>query len=84
VERKTLFMLLSITIIFATILSACQTEPEVIEKVVTEVVEVETQTEVEVPVDKKVLIYNSYMSDPDPRAADAAAVQMFMDEHPDY
>jgi len=84
VKRKTLFMLLSITIIFATILSACQTEPEVIEKVVTEVVEVETQTEVEVPVDKKVLIYNSYMSDPDPRAADAAAVQMFMDEHPDY
>ncbi|MBN1265260.1 MAG: extracellular solute-binding protein [Anaerolineales bacterium] len=82
-KRKTFLTILSFTIIFATILSACQTEPDVIEKVVTEVVEVETQTEIEVPVDKQIVIYNSYMSDPDPRAADEATVQMFMDEHPD-
>jgi len=53
----------------------------------TQIVEVEVETtkevEVEVPVEKGVLIYNSYMSDPDPRAADAEAVATYMEMNPD-
>jgi multiple sugar transport system substrate-binding protein/raffinose/stachyose/melibiose transport system substrate-binding protein len=64
---------------------------EVVEKegetiIETQVVEVEVtkevEVEVEVPVDKEKVIYNSYMSDPDPRAADAAAVEMYMEANP--
>jgi multiple sugar transport system substrate-binding protein/raffinose/stachyose/melibiose transport system substrate-binding protein len=72
------------TLILMIIMSACQPQTEFVEKevVVTEIVE--TVSEVEVPVDKRVLIYNSYMSDPDPRVADADAVQIFQEDHPDY
>jgi multiple sugar transport system substrate-binding protein/raffinose/stachyose/melibiose transport system substrate-binding protein len=56
------------------------------EVVKTEVVEVEKEvikTEVvEVEVEKGKLIYNSYQSDPEPRAADEEIVQMFMEEYP--
>lgn len=83
-NRKGLWLLLSLAMIVVISLSACQPQTEFVEKevVVTEIVD--KISEVEVPVDKKVLIYNSYMSDPDPRAADAEAVQMFQDDHPDY
>jgi ABC-type glycerol-3-phosphate transport system substrate-binding protein len=83
-NRKRLWLLISLTMILMIIMSACQPQTEIVEKevVVTEIVE--TVSEVEVPVDKSVLIYNSYMSDPDPRVADADAVQIFQEEHPDY
>ncbi len=83
-NRKGLWLLISLTMILMIIMSACQPQPEIVEKevVVTEIVE--TVSEVEVPVDKSVLIYNSYMSDPDPRVADADAVQIFQEAHPDY
>lgn len=83
-NRKTLWLMLTLTLMFTMVLTACQAQPEVVEKevVVTEIVE--TVSEVEVPVDKSVLIYNSYMSDPDPRVADADAVQIFQEDHPDY
>ncbi len=38
--------------------------------------------EKEVSVEKDLVIYNSYMSDPAPREADAALVQMFMEAYP--
>ena len=83
-NRKGLWLLISMTLILMIIMSACQPQTEIVEKevVVTEIVE--TVSEVEVPVDKRVLIYNSYMSDPDPRVADADAVQIFQEDHPDY
>lgn len=83
-NRKGLWLLISMTLILMIIMSACQPQTEFVEKevVVTEIVE--TVSEVEVPVDKRVLIYNSYMSDPDPRVADADAVQIFQEDHPDY
>ncbi len=83
-NRKGLWLLISMTLILMIIMSACQPQTEIVEKevVVTEIVE--TVSEVEVPVDKSVLIYNSYMSDPDPRVADADAVQIFQEDHPDY
>jgi ABC-type glycerol-3-phosphate transport system substrate-binding protein len=83
-NRKGLWLLISMTMILMIIMSACQPQTEFVttEVKVTEIVE--TVSEVEVPVDKRVLIYNSYMSDPDPRVADAEAVQIFQDEHPDY
>jgi multiple sugar transport system substrate-binding protein/raffinose/stachyose/melibiose transport system substrate-binding protein len=72
------------TLILMIIMSACQPQTEIVEKevVVTEIVE--TVSEVEVPVDKSVLIYNSYMSDTDQRVADADSVQIFQEDHPDY
>ena len=83
-NRKGLWLLMSLAMILMIIMSACQPQTEIVEKevVVTEIVE--TVSEVEVPVDKSVLIYNSYMSDPDPRVADADAVQIFQEDHPDY
>lgn len=83
-NRKGLWLLISMTLILMIIMSACQPQTEIVttEVVVTEIVE--TVSEVEVPVDKRVLIYNSYMSDPDPRVADADAVQIFQEDHPDY
>ena len=91
-NRKGLWLLISLTMLMMIIMSACQPQAEIVEKtvVVTEIKEVvvtevvETVSEVEVPVDKRVLIYNSYMSDPDPRVADADAVQIFQEDHPDY
>ena len=61
------------------VLTACGSTPE--PETIVETVEVEKEVEVpvevevekEVLVNKDVLIYNSYMSDPDPRAADAAS-----------
>jgi hypothetical protein len=66
-----------------TIIQTVEVEKEI---VVTEVVEttIEKEVEVEVPVEKEVLIYNSYQSDPEPRDADAEAVQMFLDANPNY
>ena len=83
-NRKGLWLLISMTLILMIIMSACQPQTEIVttEVVVTEIVE--TVSEVEVPVDKRVLIYNSYMSDPDTRVADADAVQIFQEDHPDY
>ena len=53
----------------------------VVEKPVVETVVVER--EVEKPVAKKILIYNSYASDPAPREADEELVQMFEGENLD-
>jgi len=96
-NRKSVFVFFSFLIVASMVLGACA--PAVPEKVietvvVTQVVEVEGETivetqvvevekEVEVQVVKDKVIYNSYMSDPDPRAADEATVQMFMEENPD-
>lgn len=96
-KNKTIWGILGLLIFTALVLVACaQPTPETIVEtvVVTEVVEIEGETiietqivettkEVEVPVDKQVLIYNSYMSDPDPRAADAEVVAMFSEANPD-
>jgi ABC-type glycerol-3-phosphate transport system substrate-binding protein len=92
--KKMLFAYLAIVTILA-MLAACgpTPTPEVVEKVVKETVVVEkevqvevtkeVQVEVEKPVAKKIVIYNSYMSDPDPREADAGQVQMFEEKYPD-
>lgn len=83
-NRKGLWLLISMTLILMIVMSACQPQTEFVEKEVVVTKIVETVSEVEVPVDKRVLIYNSYMSDPDPRVADADAVQIFQEDHPDY
>jgi ABC-type glycerol-3-phosphate transport system substrate-binding protein len=92
--KKMLFAYLAIVTILA-MLAACgpTPTPEVVEKVVKETVVVEkevqvevtkeVQVEVEKPVAKKIVIDNSYMSDPDPREADAGQVQMFEEKYPD-
>lgn len=58
-----------------------------VEKVVTQEVEKvvtkEVEKVVEKPVAKQLVIYNSYQSDPEPRAADEELVRRFMDAHPD-
>jgi ABC-type glycerol-3-phosphate transport system substrate-binding protein len=77
--------LIGFVIVLAILLSACQPTTETI--IETVVVEKDGETvieEVEVPVDKQVLIYNSYMSDPDPRVADAEVVATFQAAHPNY
>ncbi len=77
---KKSFALLAIALLLA--LVACASEPETI----IETVEVEVPVEVpgeEVLVDKKIVIYNSYNGDPDPRAADEALVQIFEEANPD-
>jgi multiple sugar transport system substrate-binding protein/raffinose/stachyose/melibiose transport system substrate-binding protein len=67
------------------VVKTVEVEKEVIK---TEVVEVEKEVvktevvEVEVAVEKQKLIYNSYASDPEPRAADEEIVQMFMEKYP--
>ncbi len=53
---------------------------KVVEKKVIETVVVEKEREVEVS--KKIVIYNSYMTDPGAREADAEQVQMFMNANP--
>jgi multiple sugar transport system substrate-binding protein/raffinose/stachyose/melibiose transport system substrate-binding protein len=57
-----------------------ETEKEVTVK---ETVVVETEVEKEVLKDKSLVIYNSYMTDPAPREADAALVQMYMEKYPE-
>jgi ABC-type glycerol-3-phosphate transport system substrate-binding protein len=58
-----------------------------VEKIVTQEVEKvvtkEVEKVVEKPVEKQLVIYNSYQSDPEPRAADEELVRRFMDAHPD-
>jgi ABC-type glycerol-3-phosphate transport system substrate-binding protein len=65
-----------------TVIETVEVEKEV---TVVETVEVEKEVEKEVvkEVDKNLVIYNSYMSDPAPREADAKQVQMFMEANPD-
>lgn len=96
-NNKTIWVILSLFVLGALILTACaQPTPEKIVEtvIVTEVVEIEGETiietqivettkEVEVPVDKQVLIYNSYLSDPDARVADEEAVAIFSEANPD-
>ncbi len=53
----------------------------VVEKPVVETVEV--SKEVRVPVEKRLVIYNSYMGDPVPREADEELVQMFEEANPE-
>jgi multiple sugar transport system substrate-binding protein/raffinose/stachyose/melibiose transport system substrate-binding protein len=77
------------------VLAACgpTATPQIIEKtvevtkevVVTKEVEVtkEVQVEVEKLVDRRVVIYNSYASDPAPRAADEELVKMFEAAYPE-
>ena len=82
----------NILMVLAMLLSACGTPtPEVIRETVevvktvevTKEVVVTKEVEVEKPVDRRVVIYNSYASDPAPRAADEALVKMFEEAHPD-
>ncbi len=92
--KKMLFTQLAVVTILA-MLAACgpTPTPEVVEKVVKETVVVEKEVQVQVtkevlvevekPVAKKIVIYNSYMSDPAPREADAEQVQMFEEKYPD-
>ncbi len=91
--KKTLFALLAMLMVLSLVLTACGPTPEaqIIERtvevtrevVVTKEVEVPKEVEVEKLVDRRVVIYNSYASDPAPRAADEALVKMFEDAHPD-
>ncbi len=85
-SRKNLQVVLGLLIAFALLLPACTPETvTVVETVeVEKEVPVEVEVEKEVLVDKDVLIYNSYMSDPDPREADAATVAIFQETHPNY
>ena len=57
-------------------------EGETIIETVVETVEVEK--EVQVPVEKQTVIYNSYQSDPAPREADEEIVRRFMEQNPEY
>jgi len=93
-NRKSFLIVLGLLTIMALALTACQPETvTVIETVVVEKegetiiqtveVEVEKEVLVEVPVEKSVVIYNSYMSDPAPREADAQIVSLFMEANPD-
>jgi multiple sugar transport system substrate-binding protein/raffinose/stachyose/melibiose transport system substrate-binding protein len=79
-----------------TVIQTVEVEKEVkvvetveVEKEVTvvETVEVEkevlTEVEKEVLRDKSLIIYNSYMTDPAPREADAQLVEMYMEKYPE-
>ncbi len=79
--KTRVFLILALVLILGVVASCAQPTPEVVEKVVKETVEVEKV--VEKPVAKQIVIYNSYMSDPEPRAADAELVKMFMEKYPD-
>lgn len=58
-------------------------KPVEVEKVVTQVVEKVVEKEVQLTaVPKTTLVYNTYQSDPAPRAADAEIVKMFMEKNP--
>ena len=95
-----LFKLINVIVVLAMLamLAACAAPtPQVVEKVVTQVVEkekavVQTQVvekQVEKIVEKEVtaapkttMVYNSYQSDPAPRQADADIVKMFQEQNP--
>ncbi len=81
--KKILFTMVSLAVVVG-MLAACAPppEPEEVEvtRLVTEREEVEVTRQVEV--EKQIVIYNSYMSDPDPREADAELVAMFEDRYP--
>ncbi len=90
--KKTLFAVAALLALIG-ILSSCATPtPEIIEVERTVEVEVERTVEVEVertvevekevPVEKNIVIYNSYMSDPAPREVDAELVAMFEEQNP--
>jgi multiple sugar transport system substrate-binding protein/raffinose/stachyose/melibiose transport system substrate-binding protein len=87
------FFALAAAVMLLALVGGCATPtPETVTVTVEKTVEVERTVEVEVektvevekevPVDKEVVIYNSYQSDPEPRAADEALVEMFEEEHP--
>ncbi|MFP4344651.1 MAG: ABC transporter substrate-binding protein [Anaerolineales bacterium] len=86
--RKQLSLLVVLATLL-TLLAACATEPEPVtvtvevDRTVEVEVPVEVEVEREVSVDKQLVIYNSYMSDPAPREVDAALVEMFEAEHPE-
>ncbi len=95
--KKVLFVLVTLATVTG-MLTACgpAPTPEQVEvtRVVTEKEEVEVtrqvevevtkevEVEKEVQVEKQIVIYNSYMSDPEPREADAELVQMFEENNP--
>jgi len=91
--KKFVFPLLAAMTILA-LVAACQPETVTVEVPVERTVEVqvevpvertvEVEVEVEVPVEveKSLVIYNSYMSDPAPREADAEQVRMFEEMYP--
>jgi len=80
--KRYLLTLLSLVAIL-TVVVACA--PQTVTVTVERTVPVRETVEVQVekPVAKRIVIYNSYMSDPAPREADAALVKMFEEEHPD-
>jgi ABC-type glycerol-3-phosphate transport system substrate-binding protein len=96
---KVMAILLLIVMTVLIVACAAQPTPEtVIETVVVEkekevkvieTVEVEKEVVKEVEVEKEVIketrpiIYNSYQSDPDPRAVDEKLVQMFNEQNPE-
>jgi multiple sugar transport system substrate-binding protein/raffinose/stachyose/melibiose transport system substrate-binding protein len=85
--RKTLFTLMIVLTAASLLLSACEKEvkvTEIVEKTVVEketVIEKETVVEQQV-IEKGIVIYNSYASDPSPRAADEELVRMFEEQNP--
>ncbi len=78
-----------ITILALTAAGCVAPTPQVVEKVVEkqvtvkETVEVEKVVEVEKAVAKRLVIYNSYQSDPEPRKADEELVRRFEEKNPD-
>jgi multiple sugar transport system substrate-binding protein/raffinose/stachyose/melibiose transport system substrate-binding protein len=89
--KKFVFPLLAAMTILAMV-AACQPQTVTVEvpveRTVEVPVEVPVEREVEVPVEvpveveKSLVIYNSYMSDPAPREADAEQVRMFEEMYP--
>ena len=88
---KKTFMLLAIVTVLGMV-AACAPQTVTVEVPVEKTVEVEVpveqtvEVEVEVPVEveveKEIVIYNSYQSDPEPRAADEELVQRFEEKYP--
>ncbi|MGD2205336.1 MAG: ABC transporter substrate-binding protein [Anaerolineae bacterium] len=64
------------------VVETVEVEKEVVKEVEKEVI-VTKEVEKEVVRDKDIVIYNSYMTDPAPREADAQLVQMYMEANPD-
>ncbi|MDW7993014.1 MAG: hypothetical protein RMK65_13040, partial [Anaerolineae bacterium] len=80
-KRYLLTLMALVTTLTLVVACAPQTVTVTVERTVP--VRETVQVTVEKPVAKRVVIYNSYMSDPAPREADAALVRMFEEEHPD-
>ncbi len=93
--KKTWFMFIALVLLLSFGMISCAGEAEIVERIVERTVEVEVERTVEVEVertveveverltDRRVLIYNSYMSDPSVREADEALVAMFQEMHPE-